>query len=324
MTQDLEIPSPIAAEPVRTSRAVRRAGLGAFLSVAINATNYVVVKAAIEIAPPILLSCARVALAAAVLFVILAIREGSIGMSRRDLRAIALLSLVGISVYQLLWTTALETTTAGSASLIISSGPVLTMLIAAIARTDTLSRAKLAGALISLAGVVIVVIAGHGQIGAITIGDVFAFATAVCWAVSVALGAPVIRRLSPLRSGAWMMAFGALGLLPIAIYQGIGFDIARMTPDAYGGILYSGILGGAVAGVLMFNGIAVMGPNRFAVLQFLAPAITLIVGFVVLGEPIGPAQVLGGGVIIGGIALALAAGAPKPRALSRSSSNAAG
>ena len=51
------------------------------------------------------------------------------------------------------------------------------------------------------------------------------------------------------------------------------------------------------------NGVKVVGPTRTAALQYLVPAIAVALAAVLLSEPIRPGQVVGGVVILAGVAL---------------------
>ena len=53
---------------------------------------------------------------------------------------------------------------------------------------------------------------------------------------------------------------------------------------------------------MIFNAVRLVGPTRVIVLQTLVPALAVVFAFIFLGEPILPAQVVGGAVIIGGVA----------------------
>jgi len=47
--------------------------------------------------------------------------------------------------------------------------------------------------------------------------------------------------------------------------------------------------------------VKVVGPTRTAALQFLVPALAVLLAFLFLQEPIRPGQVVGGLVIVGGV-----------------------
>ena len=68
-------------------------------------------------------------------------------------------------------------------------------------------------------------------------------------------------------------------------------------------VAYSGMLAAAFANVIVFNGVRLLGPTRVITLQSFVPPMAVVLAFFFLGEPIRPAQVVGGLVILLGVAL---------------------
>ncbi len=266
------------------------------------AANFIVVKSAVAQLPPVGFTFLRFLLASATLLVLLRWREGSIGMPRRDLVAILGLGAVGFGAYQILWTTGLTTVPAGDSALLIAATPVLVAVLAVLARSDVLTRIKLVGVLVSFAGVVVVIGSGPGlTLGRSLIGEGLTLAGAVCWSFYTAFGAPFVRRYSPLRATAWATVAGTIVLAPLALIQLASLDQIPLGADVVGAILYSGMLAAGVSNVIVLNGVKVVGPTRTAALQFLVPALAVLLAFLLLHEPIRPGQVLGGLIIIGGV-----------------------
>ena len=266
------------------------------------AANFIVVKSAIAVIPPASFAAIRFALASVTLLVLLRWREGSIGLPRRDIVPIALLGALGFGVYQILWPTALQSISAGDSALIIASTPVLVALFAVLARSDVLTPGKLVGALVSFAGVAIV-IAGGGRLdlAASLGGDLLTLAAAVCWAIYSAFGAPILRRHSPLRTTTWAVVFGTLVLVVPGLLEASSVDASRFGPDVGAAILYSAFLSAGVSNVVVFHGIWLLGPTRVTAFQFLVPAIAVVLAAIFLGDPIRIAQLVGGAVIVLGV-----------------------
>ena len=254
--------------------------------------------------PPIGFTFLRFVLATTTLFVLLRLREGSLGLPRRDLIAIMGFGALGFGVYQILWTTGLTTIPAGDSALLIAATPVFVALLAVVAGTDILTRTRLAGVLVSFAGVAVVIASGPGlTLGGSIGGELITLAAAFCWAVYTAYASPYLRRHSPLRATAWGSLAGTLVLAPLAVIQLRSVDVAALGPEVGLAILYSGFLAAGVSNVLVMNGVKVVGPTRTAALQFLVPAIAVALAAVFLSEPIRPGQVVGGVVILAGVAL---------------------
>jgi drug/metabolite transporter (DMT)-like permease len=267
--------------------------------------NVVAVKAAIADVPPILFAFVRFTTAFVALLAFLRWREGSIGLPRADVIPIALLGLAGFGLYQDLWASALGQTTASNSALITAATPVSTMLLAAAVGSDTLSRAKLLGAAISLSGAVGVVGATHGfGFTGASAGDLMTFVATVCWSCYVAFGAPVLRRHSPLRTATWAIGFGCLGMLPLALLQIPQFDSSHVGLGTLALFLYCALLPAAAANVVVFAAIKLLGPTRVMLFQFLVPGFAVIMAAVFLGESIVVGQIIGGAVIVLGILVA--------------------
>ncbi|MFI5259245.1 MAG: EamA family transporter [Candidatus Limnocylindrales bacterium] len=114
-----------------------------------------------------------------------------------------------------------------------------------------------------MSGAVGVVVATHG-IGftGASAGDLLTFAATVCWACYIAFGTPVLRRHSPLKTATWAIGLGCLGMLPIALWQAVTFDISRVGAGTVGLFLYSALVPAAIANVVMFEAVKLLGPTR--------------------------------------------------------------
>ena len=269
------------------------------------AANFIVVKAANEQIPPITFAFLRFGLAAVTLLALLRWREGTLGLPCRDALPILGLGALGFGVYQILWATALQDIPAGDSALLIATTPVITALLAVVSRADVLTRTKLLGSLISFTGVAIIVSAGYGiTLGGALVGDALTLLAALCWSVYTAFGAPILRRHSPLRTTAWAMVGGSLVLLVPGTFQAVGLDWGAVRGDAWAGLVFSAFIPAGIANVVVFSAIRLLGPTRITAYQFLVPFMAVLMGAAFLAEPIRLDQLLGGVVIVIGVAIA--------------------
>ena len=288
----------------------RLAEIGVLAVMVLWAANFIVVKTAVAVLPPVGFTFLRFAIASTTLLILLRWREGSIGLPRRDLIAICALGGLGFGVYQILWTTGLKQIAAGDSALIIASTPVLVAFLAVLARSDVLTPAKLAGGVVSFAGVALVIASGQGfSLGRSFAGEAITLLAAICWAFYTAFGAPFLRRYSPLRATTGATLAGTVVLAPIAASQLSTVNPGDLTPGVVGAILYSGFLAAGISNVIVSNGIKVVGPTRASAYQFLVPALAVVLAYLFLAEPIRAGQVIGGVVIVAGV-LVTRGGAP--------------
>jgi drug/metabolite transporter (DMT)-like permease len=105
---------------------------------------------------------------------------------------------------------------------------------------------------------------------------------------------------------------GTLFLAPLGIAQLASSGIEGGVEAAIGtgavlavvlAILYSGTMAAGVANVVIFHAIKLVGPTRITALQSLIPAMAVVLAAVFLGEPIRLGQIVGGAIIIAGVAI---------------------
>ena len=121
---------------------------------------------------------------------------------------------------------------------------------------------------LSFAGVVLVIAAGVGiELTGSPIGFALTMAAALCWATYTAFGAKVLRRHSPLVLTTWATIGGTLVLAPVGIGQllapgALGPEQAAALPSIVFAIAFSGLLAAALANVVVFQGVGLLGPTR--------------------------------------------------------------
>jgi drug/metabolite transporter (DMT)-like permease len=280
----------------------RVAEAAVLLTVAIWSANFVVVKAAIGVFGPLTFTSLRWVVAVVTLFMILRWRSGAIRWPGRDGLILLGLGVLGFGGYQVLWTVGLTQITAGDSALIIAASPVLVALLAGAVGLDRLTAPKLAGAVVAFGGVAVVIATGHElTLGSSLVGDVLTLAAAALWAVYTTAGAQLLRRIDPLEATAWSVLGGALFLVPFGAWEAAITPPTGITPAAMLAVLYSGALAAAIANVIVFNAIRFVGPTRVTAMQFLVPAGAVVLGAIALAEPVRPAQVAGGAVIVAGV-----------------------
>jgi len=282
------------------------------------AANFIVVKDAISVMPPVAFTFSRYVVASVTLLTLLRWSEGSFRTPQGELFKILVLGGLGFGVYQILWTVGLQTTPAGDSALLIASSPVLTAVIAAAIGVDTLSPRRAVGVVMSFVGVVVVVAGGVGvELSGSPVGFALTLGAALCWATYTAVGARLLRRHSPLVLTTWATLGGTLVLAPIGLGQLLAPGaINASTPSDFVpiilAVLYSGVLAAAISNVIIFHAVGLVGPTRVIALQTLVPALAVVLAFIFLGEPIKPAQILGGAIIIAGVAVTRRASGRRP------------
>lgn len=284
-----------------------KSDLSLVLLAAIWGVNFSVVKAVLTEIEPLALNALRFPLAALALGLVVLGGAGPLVPSRADVPRIVALGLLGNVAYQLCFIFGVDWTMAGNASLLLSTTPVWTMILSALAGHERPAHGVVAGVACTLVGMSLVVLGGGDWISlhSRTLGgDLLMVGASILWSVYTVAGRRPIQRYGALRTTTWTLWVGTPVLMLIGGPAIARSDLGAVPLWAWAGVVYAGLLSIGLAYVLWYRGVRRIGNNRTAVYSNLVPVAALITAWLWLGEVPSPAQLLGAGVILVGLTLA--------------------
>jgi len=291
------------------------ADVGLVLLALIWGINFSVMKVVLAELDPLALNALRFPLASLALLVVVRRRSGLAWPSRQDVPFIILLAVLGNVGYQLCFIFAIDWTLAGNASLLLSTTPVWTMILSALAGHERPTRWMSLGVLGTLAGMTLVVLGRGGQIswGSETLrGDLLMVLASILWSMYTVGGRNQVARYGPLRMTAWTLWIGTPILVLLGLPSLSATDLATVSAGTWLGVAYAGFLSIGLAYLLWYRGVQRLGNNRTAVYSNLVPVAALVTAWVWLGETPTGMQMLGAAVILGGLTLTRVAQSPGP------------
>jgi O-acetylserine/cysteine efflux transporter len=247
----------------------------------------------------------RFALAAPVL-AILARKHLKAAFTPRILAAGA----IGYGVVVVLQNLGIERTSVSHAALIVGATPALVALTAILSGRGQSGPLAWAGFALALAGVVIV--AGGGGGAASPAGDAIVLASVAISATFVVIQPSLLRGRDPFAVTAVQMLGGAAAALPNALAEGLPHAPASATPViALAVLAFAGTVGPFA---LFAFGQSRVAPELAGAFLNLEPLVGTAAGAIAFGDPFGPLQLIGGAVILLGIALSSGPATPRRRA----------
>lgn len=269
---------------------------------------------------PFTLATARMIIASLIFFVMmqrLPKQERALGREWPWLLGMALLGMVGCPVTLYL---ALRYTTASSTALINGTGPLMTMVLAALFLHARLSRGEIGGALLSLLGVSLVVGGSQLQRGAggtagllggfsLNPGDIIMLVNVAMWGLYSIMSQIVTRHRAALWATAYSIWFAVPLLIPAALLEWRQTP-ATITPTVVAAVLFIGVFSTSLAFLAWNEGVRRLGSAGAMAFYNLLPVFGAVLGAVFLAERLAPVQFLGGGLIIAGGLLAALRPAP--------------
>ncbi len=285
-----------------------RAYVALFLIVTLWGSYPAAAKLALRDIPPFTLAAIRCALASAFL-VLLLLREAPglrARLTRPALRDFAVLGVFGIWGSTQLAYVAIHYSTASHAVVLQAATPVMVAVAAWLYLGERLHPRQWLGVALSGLGVLLVIT--DGRLAALRpeelrVGDFVNLIGLAGWSAYTVHGKRVLARSSPALATTAAYVLGTALIVPTALATAPFFPAPRLTSaTAWGVILYQA-LAGAVAHVWWYRAVNVVGPSRSAVFMNLQPVVGVLLAAGLLGEEIGLWVVVGGGLVLGGVAL---------------------
>lgn len=265
-------------------------------------------KVALAHFPPYVLVALRTSLASVFLAVLLFRRgfDDFRDLSWSDLRTFTFLGFTGIFVSTGGTYLGIAFTTAASAALLQAASPVMVAIGAGLYLKERLRRRQWAGVVLSALGVLLVVTRGSWRAIVhleLLPGDFIILLGQAGWAVYTVYGKRVLAVHSPAVATTAAYLLGSLMLLPVPFLTARFFPAPDWaSPTAWSVVAIQGILG-AIAHVWWYEGVHRVGASRAGIFMNLQPVVGVVLAWIILGETIELAEIVGGLAVLAGVAL---------------------
>lgn len=249
---------------------------------------------------PMAAAAGRFALAALITALLVAGRgefAAMLAIARRYGGRLALVGVVGIAGFNLLFFDAMRTTSAVNGALIMATNPLLTAVLAAVTLGEHLPGRQIAAIPVALAGVALVILGGGMGSGVVEfgLGDLEMLGANLAWAAYNVLARKLMPPGPQLANVTVMMTAGALVLAVAAGLSGSAFVLPG--PKAGAALLLMAVTGSVLAYLFWSMAITRLGAGRTALFLNLVPVFAAIIA-TLGGNPPSLVQLGGGAVVI--------------------------
>jgi O-acetylserine/cysteine efflux transporter len=284
------------------------------LAVAVAATwglNFVVIEVGLEEVPPLLLCALRFALVGLPLVWF---------VDRPPVPWRLILGIgvaLGVVKFGLLFTSMDVGMPAGLASVVLQAQAPFTLLLAAATLRETPSRGQLVGLGCALAGIGVIAASREG--GVTAAGLAMCVAAAAAWAVANLMmkrAAAAGGGMGPISLMVWISLVPPLPLLALSLLvdgpHAVGDALAHLDLRSVSAIAYIAFLS-TLGGFAAWSWLMRAYPaGQVASFALLVPPFGLAFGALLLGEPLGPPQLLAAALVVAGVAQATRSSSARP------------
>jgi drug/metabolite transporter (DMT)-like permease len=229
--------------------------------------------------------------------------RGLPGLTRGDAVRVAAAGLLVVVGYHLFLNVGTRYTTSGIAALMVALAPGMTLVLAGLVGVDRIRMRQVLGLGVAFAGVAIVVAFGTGQDFALETakGPLIVLGAPLAFALYNVILKPLLGRYDLLALTAATSLVGIVGLLPL-VRTSTAETVVDASARELGLLLYLGVLA-TLLGYIGWNlGLRGLGPTRAVAYAYGISPLAVLIGAVVLDEPVTLWLALGAALVVGGIA----------------------
>lgn len=287
--------------------ASRRSALLFVVLAVVWGSAFVAIKAGLDAFPPVLFAAIRYDIAAVLMVAYAGLTSDYwLPRSRADWLTLVVEGVLIIALYNAFLFVGQQGVTSGVAAILIGMSPLFsTGFSRLLLPSERLTTLGLLGLVLGLVGVALVARPDPSRTLA---SQAVPSLLVLLAAVTVALGSVLVQRLDGGISSSGMVAWATVigaGLLHAISLALPGESLAEAEFSILGvaAVLYLAVFASAIGYVVYFDLLDRLGAIHINLVSYAAPVVAALTGWLVLGERLGPLDVLGFLVIVAGFAL---------------------
>jgi drug/metabolite transporter (DMT)-like permease len=270
-------------------------------------SSYLFIRVGLRQLSPLSLVALRLLAGALAITLIARVRRTHIGIKPPLLARLVLVATINTVIPFLLISWGEVSVPSGLASVLNSTVPIFTLILAAaVLRDEPLTLPKAAGVAIGFAGVLVLLgrdLAQGGIHWSLLVAQGAIVLAALCYAVGAVTVRLILRGVPSMTIATWAIWISALetGLLCLIFSRPA---LMSLNGETVLSILWLGVLGSALAYSLAFFILESWGAARYTLVAYTLPAVGLTLGAVFLGETLDWRILAGSALVVVGIVLA--------------------
>jgi drug/metabolite transporter (DMT)-like permease len=277
---------------------------GLFLALGfIWGSSYLFIKLAVDDFGTFTLVAGRLVVGAALLWSVVLIARQALPRERRMYGHLLVMAVINITVPFLLITWAEQSVESSLAAILTSPVPLFAIVLSALFLPDEPMRLNgLIGLLVGFVGVVIITSRGLTGAGGSITGEIALLGAALSYAAGAVYSRRNVRGLAPMIPAVFQVTFAAIITGTLALLFEHPWTASPDTQAVFS-ILWLGLLGSGIAYLIVFRLFAHWGATRTTLVAYLLPVVGIVLGYLVLDEPVDARIVVGTALVITGVAL---------------------
>jgi drug/metabolite transporter (DMT)-like permease len=220
--------------------------------------------------------------------------------AKNDIPALAAAGIIGLTVYNLGLAYGLRITTNGAAAFIVGLSPVFLVLFSALFLHERIGWKTTSGIAVSFSGASLIAFTKDGGIS-LEWGSLLVLISAISAAIMALLQKPLLKRYTGFEVTTYMTISGALAAVPFGF--NVFAEVTNEWNEAVFALLFLTITVSIFGYLFWSYMLARLPASRSASLLYLLPLSTMIIAYFWIGEVPGVTTLVGGAIVLTGVAI---------------------
>ncbi|GAA1565542.1 DMT family transporter [Kribbella sancticallisti] len=220
--------------------------------------------------------------------------------AKGDWKLLLVCGVLWFGVYNVALNAAEQRLDAGTAAMLVNTGPLLIALLAGVLLGEGFPRQLVIGSIAAFGGVVLIG-ASSSEGKAETWGVILCVAAAAAYAIGVVAQKPLLGRMPALEVTWLACTIGAISCLPFT--PALVRETADARPSTIWWLVFLGVFPTALAFTTWAYALARTSAGRMGATTYLVPPLTIFLGWLLLDEAPAPLAFAGGALCLLGVAI---------------------
>jgi drug/metabolite transporter (DMT)-like permease len=225
-------------------------------------------------------------------------------LTRGDFIDYIIMGFIGVTGMTLLYNWGAGRSLAANGSLISTTVPILTAVIAVIILSEKMTLGRVVSLVIALIGVLIISDIRWGKLdffGGYLFGDLLLLGGALCNSIYVVFSKRLLAIASPIVLLFWAQLLGFLGTLPFLPFEGLDLRaVLDYRWQTWLSLVFLGVVYFALAMIIFYRVLVRLDAGQIMVSNYLMPIFGVLTAVILLNEKVSENMVIGGLLVLAG------------------------
>ena len=223
----------------------------------------------------------------------------------KDLMRLAICGVFGVAINQLLFFEGLNLTTPINAAIILTTNPVLVIIISFFILKESITFRKGLGITLGIIGASFLILNGGNFSGNanLMLGNLFVFINALSYGLYLVFAKPLMQKYHPITVMFYVFAFGLLCVLPFGYHELSVVDFSSFPLKIIWEVLFVVVCTTFIAYLLNSVALQKLNPSVVSIYIYLQPVLTSIFAIVVGSDALDMNKIITASIIFFGVYL---------------------